>query len=83
MLMNLIEYMKSQPRGALSKLSKTIGAHIPDVSRWVSGDRPVPLERCKAIEAATGGKVTCRDLRPYDWHLIWPDLADSAEKVGA
>ena len=32
------------------------------------------MERCVQIEQATDGAVTRRDLRPADWHLIWPEL---------
>jgi len=31
----------------------------------------------RAPFAATNGQVTRRDLRPADWHLIWPELADA------
>lgn len=31
---------------------------------------------CVAIERATGGAVTRRDLRPDDWQDIWPELAE-------
>lgn len=34
----------------------------------------VPIEHCPAIEAATNGAVTRRDLRPDDWWEIWPEL---------
>lgn len=44
------------------------------ISQWKTGIRPVPVERCPAIEQATGGQVTRKDLRPDDWHLIWPEL---------
>lgn len=36
---------------------------------------------CVAIERATAGTVTRRDLRPHDWHLIWPELADGAGAI--
>lgn len=48
----------------------------PTVSEWKNGDRPVPIEKCVKIEQATDGLVTRRDLRPDDWHLIWPELVD-------
>jgi DNA-binding transcriptional regulator YdaS (Cro superfamily) len=32
------------------------------------------------IERATLGEVSRRDLRPDDWHEIWPELADLEEK---
>ena len=45
------------------------------VSQWVGGIKPVPIERCVDIERVTEGSVTRRDLRPDDWHRIWPELA--------
>ncbi|WJJ94022.1 transcriptional regulator [Neopusillimonas aromaticivorans] len=29
---------------------------------------------CVSIEKESGGAVTRRDLRPDDWHEIWPEL---------
>lgn len=74
--MRLSEYVSSG-RGKQSELCSSIGAHAPDMSRWVSGDRPVPEERCPLIERATGGLVTCEELRDdIAWHRIkdksWP-----------
>jgi len=37
----------------------------------------VPVERCVQIERATAGAVRRWDLRPDDWHLIWPELVGS------
>lgn len=33
------------------------------------------------IERATNGVVTRKQLRPDDWPLIWPELADSQEQI--
>lgn len=41
---------------------------------WRDGKRELPVECCYTIEKATAGQVTRRDLRPDDWHLIWPEL---------
>lgn len=73
--MELAKYLRDAGRGAMKKLSSDIKAHAPDVSRWASGKRPVPEKAAIAIERATSGAVTRRDLRPDDWHLIWPELA--------
>jgi DNA-binding transcriptional regulator YdaS (Cro superfamily) len=84
--MTLKEFLNSRPRGSLGELAKAIGAHTPDLSRWVSGERPIPVHRCMAIERATYGKVTRQELRPADWPLIWPELATTtktAEGQGA
>jgi DNA-binding transcriptional regulator YdaS (Cro superfamily) len=77
--MKLAEYL-SEARGRQAALAKEIKAHAPDVSRWATGERPIPVEFCPAIERVTEGVVTRRDLRPDDWQRIWPELA--TEKVG-
>lgn len=62
--------------GGLSILARIIGVKPPTVHQWITGKRPVPIERCAAIENATTGKVTRRDLRPNDWQEIWPELKE-------
>ena len=74
--MNLNEYLQKSPRGELLRISREIGAHSPDVSRWASGDRPIPIDKCWSIEQATNGEVTRKDLRPDDWERIWPELSE-------
>jgi DNA-binding transcriptional regulator YdaS (Cro superfamily) len=41
-----------------------------------AGIRKAPIEIALRIENATQGEVTRRDLRPNDWHQIWPELAE-------
>jgi DNA-binding transcriptional regulator YdaS (Cro superfamily) len=82
--MTLSEFFSAGGLGSVSKLAKHLGAHIPDVSRWASGIRPVPIRHCMAIEKFTKGAVTRKELRPNDWQLIWPDLAKTRRtKKGA
>ncbi len=71
--MKLSEFLKSA-QGGQAALCRQIKAHAPDMSRWASGARPVPFDRCVPIEAATGGLVRRWDLRPHDWHVHWPEL---------
>jgi DNA-binding transcriptional regulator YdaS (Cro superfamily) len=52
------------------RCSTTLG-HIRNVSY---GLRPAAPELCVLIEKITNGAVTRRDLRPDDWHRIWPEL---------
>lgn len=66
--------------GGAVNLAALLGVSAQVVSNWKQRDA-VPIERCVAIEQATGGQVTRRDLRPDDWQAIWPELAD--EKAGA
>ena len=72
--MKLSEYLSNQPHGAMSRLAEAIKAHAPDVSMWSSGKKSVPVNRCVQIEAETKGLVRRQDLRPNDWHQIWPEL---------
>lgn len=68
-------------RGRMASLASQIGAHAPDISRWATCTRPVPVERCLAIEKATNGEVSRIDLRPDDWHKIWPDFDKNSLKI--
>lgn len=62
-----------------SEFAQSIGVAQSFLWQVLSGRRPVPVERCADIERATGGAVTRRDLRPDDWHRIWPELAQKGE----
>lgn len=75
--MKLSDYVKLR-RGAAAELAERLGVAQVLVYQWHTGRRPVPIERCAAIEAATQGVVRRRDLRPEDWRDIWPELATAA-----
>lgn len=64
--------------GGLTAMANLLDVKAPTVSQWKTGDRPVPIQFCKKIQAATNNKVTCKDLRPKDWQDIWPELKDVA-----
>lgn len=73
--MNLRDYITQGGRGAGTALARSLGVRPVMVSQWAGGKKPVPLGRCTDIERETGGRVRRWDLRPADWHLIWPELA--------
>lgn len=50
-----------------------LGVSQQAITNWKSRG-VVPVEHCAAIEFATGRVVRRWDLRPDDWHLIWPEL---------
>jgi DNA-binding transcriptional regulator YdaS (Cro superfamily) len=79
--MNLTTWTNAERRRSLA-LAQTIGETAPVVSDWSTGKKAVPIGRCVAIERATEGAVTRRDLRPYDWQEIWPELAASPANAG-
>lgn len=62
--------------GSLSKLAKLLDVSPSIVHAWATCGRPVPIIRCVEIEELTGGQVTRKQLRPDDWHQIWPDLRE-------
>lgn len=72
--MHLRDYLNDAPRGTAGQIAKTIEVSPVMVTQWANGVKEVPAERCAAIEAATGREVMRWDLRPDDWHLIWPEL---------
>lgn len=59
--------------GGAAELALILGVTAQAISNWKG--RGVPIERCLAIERATAGSVSRRDLRE-DWPDIWPELAD-------
>ena len=73
--MTLSGYLKAN-RGFAKAMATELGLTPAVISHWATGYRNVPVEYCARLEAATGGAVTRQSLRPDDWHLIWPELAD-------
>jgi DNA-binding transcriptional regulator YdaS (Cro superfamily) len=61
--------------GSTTKLALILGVTSQAVAFWRDGKRRLPVEACPAIERATHGAVSRRDLRPADWQEIWPELA--------
>lgn len=75
--MNLTNYIQ-ETRGNGKTLAQALGIPTTYLSQMAGGERSISPERCLAIERATGGKVTRKELRPNDFHLIWPDLTTEA-----
>ncbi|WP_080422483.1 YdaS family helix-turn-helix protein [Burkholderia ubonensis] len=73
--MNLKTYISTAPRGTAKRLADALGVSPSYLSQMASGASSINPRRCRQIEDATGGNVTRRELRPNDWHEIWPDLA--------
>ncbi|WP_427773038.1 transcriptional regulator [Comamonas thiooxydans] len=71
--------------GSEKALADWLGVTKAAVWQWKQEGRKTPIEHCPEIERRTSGAVTRRDLRPNDWHLIWPELAQpstSTKEVG-
>jgi DNA-binding transcriptional regulator YdaS (Cro superfamily) len=60
--------------GSQQAMAVALGVTKAAVWQWKDGGRQVPVQHCVSIERDTNGVVTRKDLRPDDWHLIWPEL---------
>lgn len=78
--MNLKKYT-NQERGIAASLGRELGIPSVLISQWANGTRQVPAERCPEIEKATGGIVTCEDLRPdVDWKYLRGTTAQASSE---
>jgi DNA-binding transcriptional regulator YdaS (Cro superfamily) len=76
--MDLRTYTNEMPRGGMAALAAAVGIkpiYLSQLAARQDGREPSPA-LCVAIEAKTDFKVRRWDLRPKDWHLIWPELRD-------
>ena len=74
--MELKTFLDSREGMTAAELARAIGVKDAQVLQWKHGyesRKPSPAY-CLAIERATDGIVTRKDLRPHDYWLIWPDL---------
>ena len=61
-------------------VARTLGLNsYQTVQQWMRNG--VPIVYCVRVEADSG--VSRRDLRPDDWHLIWPELSLTSEAATA
>jgi DNA-binding transcriptional regulator YdaS (Cro superfamily) len=75
--MKLNDYFASSGALTVAELRDRIGVSSDaQIRQWQHGyaNRQPSPEYAVAIERETGGAVSRWDLRPSDWHLIWPEL---------
>lgn len=61
--------------GGPTKVAALLGCSVQAVCFYRDGKRSFPVERCATLETASG--IRRWDMRPDDWHLIWPELVGS------
>ena len=71
--MDLAQYF-AEERGRAAKVARLLSVPPAWLSQMAAGDRPVPPPLVPQIERLSGGTVRRWDLRPTDWHRIWPEL---------
>lgn len=67
----------------LTALARQLGVgrvYLTQLVQRTDGRVPSP-QLCVQIERATRGAVTRAELRPDDFWLIWPDLAQPTEQA--
>lgn len=69
-----VEIKKAVDICGIKRIVKETGKSLQAIYAYQAGTRRVPVDICPAIERATGGAVTRKDLRPHDWREIWPEL---------
>ncbi|GAA4335854.1 hypothetical protein GCM10023144_29600 [Pigmentiphaga soli] len=80
--MTLDEYLSRPDAPTMAELRRRMRAFGVDVKsdaqirqwRHRYADRLPSPRSCVALEKASAGAITRRDLRPDDYWLIWPDL---------
>jgi hypothetical protein len=74
--MDLKTYLKSlddeDARAAFAQRCETTLGHMRNCM-YVEGKRLAP-DVCVLVERHSDKKVTRQELRPDDWHRIWPEL---------
>lgn len=58
--------------GGMAKLARELEVPIQTVNNWST--RGIPVLSCATVEQLCGGAVMRWDMRPDDWHRIWPEL---------
>ena len=66
--------------GGTTVVAQLMGVSYPAVYMWRTKGIPVDKLIRLAPIAEQKGIATRRDLRPNDWHLIWPELAQEAKE---
>lgn len=68
--------LDAEAREGFAKSCETTVGHIRNV---IGGSRTASPALCVAIERESQGQVTRRDLKPTDWHRLWPELSTAEQ----
>ncbi len=74
--MDLRSYTRSLPNGGVQAFAARVGItpiYLAQLAVRQNDRQPSP-SLCVRLEAESAKAVRRWDLRPDDWHLIWPEL---------
>lgn len=66
--------------GSQVALAELCGVSKAAITQW-KATGVIPAKHCKAVAEKAG--VSCRDLRPDDWRMYWPELAEQSPTTTA
>ncbi|MFV0679241.1 transcriptional regulator [Ottowia sp.] len=75
--MQLLNYLQNQGHGSIATVARAMGVTHVVIHFWATKKRPIPVNRCAALERVTNGAVTRQEMRD-DWADHWPELATLA-----
>jgi DNA-binding transcriptional regulator YdaS (Cro superfamily) len=84
-VMDLNEYLSLPDAPSASDFARQLSVNPDQIRQWrhkYDGRQPSP-ESCVQIEQKTKGLVRRQDLRPDDWHRIWPELVKAKPRKPA
>jgi len=74
--MELRKYLFEMPPQERQAFAESVGTTARHLTNVAYGSRTLDEKVCVAIEQCTRKIVTRQELRPEDWHLIWPELKE-------
>ena len=74
----LISWLRQTDEADAKRLLEAQGTTIGYARQVAYGNKTPSGEKSSAIERASG--VSRRALRPNDWRLVWPELAEKADQ---
>lgn len=72
--MELRKYLSELLPADRSAFAERCGTTMGHLRNVMYGYRPCSPELAAEIERASAGAVQRPDMRPADWHRIWPEL---------
>lgn len=79
----LRSYLNGLDRAEQAVYAKQCGTTVGYLRKACSVGQPLREKLCALLELHSHRAVTRQDLRPEDWHVIWPELRSAADAEAA
>lgn len=70
-------YLNSMPAAEQVVFAAKCGTSVGYLRKALSVGQLLGAELCARLDVQSGGAVRRWDLRPEDWHRIWPELIET------